>query len=124
MIRTITIVSLALFFSAAAHADPLRLGDAQMDGVTAGQSAKNPYYAITGDSSAGASTTSTQQGVFKPSGLNSIYNSNNPALRFGRGGAIAVPGKAGLHANKDSAVKGYKVNGLGSSTIIRPPGHN
>lgn len=117
MIRTSTIVSLALLFTAAAHADPTRLGDAQMDGVTAGQSAKNPYYAITGDT-ATVQSQSTDHPVFQPTGWGSVGHTSVPALRLGSGGAIAIPGNAGSHASDSSA---FDFNH--KSTIIRPPGH-
>lgn len=121
MIRTSTVMSLALLFAAAAHAGPLPLDDTQMDGVTAGQSAKNPYYAITGDTTTPQSqTASGGHPVFKPTGWGSVGHSSVPALRFGSGGAIAIPGNAGNNANANSAFTGYS-NG---TAIIRPPGHN
>lgn len=119
MIRTFTIVSLALLFTAAAHADPVRLGDTQMDGVTAGQSAKNPYYAITGDSvSVQSGSPDRSHPVFQPTGWGSVGHVNVPSLRFGSGGAFVVPGQGGAHANVENSAFANS-----SKNMIRPPGH-
>lgn len=118
MIRTSAAMSLALLFAAAAHAGPLQLNDTQMDGVTAGQSAKNPYYAITGDTATLQSqSTGGNHPVFQPTGWGSVGHTSVSALRFGSGGAIAIPGNAGSHTNG----KPFEAH---KSTIIRPPGHN
>lgn len=41
--------------------------------------------------------------VFVDSGSNSVENVNNPDIRFGFGGAIAIPGEGGDNASEESA---------------------
>lgn len=59
-------------------------------------------------------------GPWIESGRNSIKNENNPALRFGNDGRIAIPGNGAGNANQNSAVSGYTVGGSGG--IVDPAG--
>lgn len=109
MSRTLTAASVALLFTlpATALAEPVKLNDAQMDGVTAGQAAMNPFEAITADNP-----------VFEDSELGSIQLIHNTDLRFGQGGAIAIPGEGGFNADDNSAF-----DLPGRPDLVRPLGH-
>lgn len=110
MHRAITATSFALLLAVtgAGYAGPVTLSDARMDSVSAGQASMNPYEAITADNPA-----------FDFSGLGSIENIHNPDLRFGQGGAIAIPGQGGFHANPRSAF-----DLPDRPDLVRPRGHN
>ncbi len=57
--------------------------------------------------------------AFQDSGRGSIENVHNKALRFGKGGRIAIPGNIPDDINDNSAVSPY--SGKGSGGIVAPP---
>lgn len=62
----------------------------------------------------------TDNPAFEDSGMGSIQNSHNTALRFGSGGRVAIPGEGGSHANANAAVSEYDTGGSGG--LVAPPG--
>lgn len=72
--------------------------------------AMGPFYAIPEDTSP----------AWEQSGRGSIQNVNNNALRFGKGGRIAIPGEGGQHSDENSVVEPW--SGSGSQSIVDPQG--
>lgn len=107
MLRIAMSFAAVLAFATAAQAEPVKLSNAELDGVTA--AGTNPYDVISNP-------------AFQPSGRGSIENVHNPALRFGSGGRLAIPGEGGQHASDNSVVAPYNVGG--SQSIVAPAGRN
>lgn len=102
MLRT-TIAIVAVFAgTAVAQAEPLKLEPNEMDRVTAG--ATNP-----------ANVIGTDNPAFENDVRGSLRNVNNGDLRFGYGGAVALPGNGADNANGNSAFDGR---------LLKPAGRN
>lgn len=106
MLRMAMAFTAVFAFATAVQAEPVKLSDSQLDGVTAAGAPAN---------FGGNGQAWTETGLF---GGAHYANNNQPGLRMDWvHHRFAVPGEGGAHASPDAAVQAH-----GSGTLVDPLG--